>query len=253
MWLVLAWPGNAALAMPAAPQLARIAQDSAQSGSQAQTAVQEKQPDQKPAQEDDVQEQNPPTSNEPGGETRKNASQEPSGTGSKPSAVPEQNPEVKSGTPAGSSAQAPAGEESKQPATKAPAKKTTKKKKKRHDSKEPAQTEPAKQETPGPDPAAGKVVVKEGSTPDPTIQLSTGPNKQQAPQQVQNTNQLLAATDENLKKAAGRQLNSNQQEMVKQIHMYMEQSKAATESGDLVSARNLAIKAQLLSQEIVKE
>ncbi len=250
MWLVLAWPGNPALAMPVVPLSARIAQDSAQSGPQSQTAAPE---EQKPDQKEDAQQQNPPTSKKPGGETPKNALQEPSDNNGKPSPAPEQNPEVKTGAPANSSAQVPAGEESKQPAKKVPAKSTTKKKKKRHDSKEPAQTEPAKQEAPGPDPATGKVVVKDGSTPDPTIQLSTGPNKQQAPQQVQNTNQLLAAADENLKKAAGRQLNSSQQEMVKQIHTYMEQSKAATETGDLVSARNLAIKAQLLSQEIVKE
>jgi hypothetical protein len=63
---------------------------------------------------------------------------------------------------------------------------------------------------------------------------------------------MLAATEANLKKIAGQQLSSNQQEMVNQIRQFMEQSKAAVEAGDLERARTLAWKAQLLSDELVK-
>jgi hypothetical protein len=63
---------------------------------------------------------------------------------------------------------------------------------------------------------------------------------------------MLAATETNLKKIAGQQLSSNQQEMVNQIRQFMEQSKAAAGDGDLERARTLAWKAQLLSDELVK-
>lgn len=62
---------------------------------------------------------------------------------------------------------------------------------------------------------------------------------------------MLEATDQNLKKIAGRNLTANQQDMVNQIHQFVEQSKAATAAGDLDSARTLAWKAQLLSEELV--
>jgi hypothetical protein len=66
------------------------------------------------------------------------------------------------------------------------------------------------------------------------------------------TNQLTAATEENLKKIAGRQLSSSQQEMVTQIKQFMMQSKAAVAAGDPERGHNLALKAHLLSDELVK-
>jgi hypothetical protein len=54
-----------------------------------------------------------------------------------------------------------------------------------------------------------------------------------------------------LKKIAGTQLTANQQDMVNQIHQFMDQSKSAVTAGDLERARTLAWKAQLLSEELV--
>jgi uncharacterized FlaG/YvyC family protein len=66
------------------------------------------------------------------------------------------------------------------------------------------------------------------------------------------TDQLTVATEENLRKIAGRQLNPSQQEMVSQIKQFMEQSKTAVAAGDLERGHNLALKAHLLSDELVK-
>jgi type VI protein secretion system component VasK len=63
---------------------------------------------------------------------------------------------------------------------------------------------------------------------------------------------MLEATETNLKQVAGKQLTANQQDMVNQIHQFMDQSKNATEAGDLERAQNLAWKAKLLSEELVK-
>ena len=97
-----------------------------------------------------------------------------------------------------------------------------------------------------------KKVVRNGSTADPVVQLAPSVTDQQASQQRQSTAQLLAATDANLNKISARQLTSSQQDMVNQIHNYMQQAKAAETAGDLQRARNLAFKAQLLSDEVLR-
>jgi hypothetical protein len=96
-----------------------------------------------------------------------------------------------------------------------------------------------------------KKVVRNGGSNEPSIQLSGGTASDQAWQQ-QSTEQLSAATSENLKKLAGRQLTSNQQEMVNKIKEYMDQTKAAITAGDAQRGRSLAEKAHLLSEELVK-
>ena len=117
-------------------------------------------------------------------------------------------------------------------------------KNKKHDSKSRAGSQPAT----GPK----KTVVRNGSTADPVVQLAPSVTDQQASQQRQSTAQLLASTDANLNKISARQLNSSQQDMVNQIRNYVQQSKAAQAAGDLQRARNLAFKAQLLSDEVLR-
>jgi len=114
----------------------------------------------------------------------------------------------------------------------------------------PSGKKPAHKKKPGSAPT--KRVVRNGSTPDPTVQLAPGMSQKQASTELQNTTQLLAATDASLKQISGRQLNPNQQNMVSQIRKYMEQSKQAADEGDPERAHNLAIKAHLLSDDLAK-
>jgi hypothetical protein len=97
-----------------------------------------------------------------------------------------------------------------------------------------------------------KVIVRQGGTSDPSIELAGGTAGTQASQQRNTANQMLGTTEENLKKIAGRQLSADQQEMLNQIRQFMDQSKAAVGDGDLDRARTLAWKAQVLSEELVK-
>jgi len=97
-----------------------------------------------------------------------------------------------------------------------------------------------------------KVIVRHGGTSEPSIQLAGGTAGDHTSHQLDTANQMLGATEANLKRIAGRQLNSNQQEMVNQIRQFMNQSKTAADAGDLERARTLAWKAQLLSEELVK-
>lgn len=97
-----------------------------------------------------------------------------------------------------------------------------------------------------------KKVVHNGSTGDLDVDIAPGVSQQQASQQLQTTNRLLAKADENLKIVGSRQLNSDQQDTVTQIKRYMKQSRDATESGDVQRAYTLANKARMLSSDLVK-
>ncbi len=97
---------------------------------------------------------------------------------------------------------------------------------------------------------SGKVVVRNGGAKGDAPQLSPGMSQEQALHQRENTAQLLATTDANLKKVAGRQLTPAQQSTLDQIHSYLRQAKAASDSGDVARAHTLAFKAHLLSDEL---
>lgn len=97
-----------------------------------------------------------------------------------------------------------------------------------------------------------KIIVREGGTTEASALLAPGMPGAQASHQRQNATQLLASTDGNLKRISGRQLNSNQQAMLDQIHSFMQQAKDAIKEGDLQRGHNLAMKAHLLSDELLK-
>ena len=98
-----------------------------------------------------------------------------------------------------------------------------------------------------------KTVVHHGSTSDPIVQLTPGITQEQAEKQRQRIQQALATTDSNLQKLSGVQLTSDKQEIVTQVRKFVEQSLDATDTGDLQRAENLALKAQLLSSDLVKQ
>ncbi len=96
------------------------------------------------------------------------------------------------------------------------------------------------------------VVIKNGGSKEPTVQLKGDATAEQASKERSTTDQLTAATEENLKKIGERQLSSSQQDVVNQVKDFLEQSKKAIAAGDLDRGRNLAMKARLLSDELLK-
>lgn len=191
---------------------------------------------QTPAQEPDSKptpEQTTPPANAPA-ETQSNPEAQPVPATATPPSQEPANPQA-----------APPAEKPKTPAPKKRASSASKAKtaaaKKRH--KHVASQPPA-----GPP----KVVVKNGSTADPSVKISPSLSQQQASSQRQASGRLLANTDANLKKVSGHPLTASQQDMVKQIQQYMEQAKTAGDAGDLEREHNLALKANLLSAELVK-
>lgn len=99
-----------------------------------------------------------------------------------------------------------------------------------------------------------KVVVRpdqaEGS-PTPG-QISPSLSTKEASQDQTTTEQLLQRTENNLN-GIRRQLSPDEQATAAQIRDFMKQSREATKQNDLVRARNLAVKAQLLCDELIKQ
>jgi hypothetical protein len=93
-----------------------------------------------------------------------------------------------------------------------------------------------------------KVIVRQGGTTEPSIQLAGG---DQTSKNRDEANQMLGSAEANLKKIAGLQLSTAQQGTVSQIRQFVDQSKAALAEGDTDRGRTLAQKAQLLSEDLV--
>jgi outer membrane biosynthesis protein TonB len=86
----------------------------------------------------------------------------------------------------------------------------------------------------------------------PDTAIAADASSQQVSQQKQTTAELLAATAKNLK-SVNRKLNHAEQAMVAQIKTYIDQSRKATSDNDFERAYNLANKARLLSDALVKK
>jgi hypothetical protein len=97
-----------------------------------------------------------------------------------------------------------------------------------------------------------KIVVKPDTAPSSATpgQISPGSSGDVSHDQA-NTEQLLQSSESNLN-SIKRQLSSDEQAIVAQIRDYMTQSRQAIKENDLVRARNLALKAHLLSDNLAK-
>jgi len=95
-----------------------------------------------------------------------------------------------------------------------------------------------------------KRVVRDGGTSEPNVQLSPDVPRDQVTRQT--TDQLLTSAQTNLKTVSTRTLNANQQATVEQIKMFIEQANDALKEGDLQRGHNLAVKAHLLSDDLVR-
>ena len=86
----------------------------------------------------------------------------------------------------------------------------------------------------------------------PGTAIDADVSSEQVSRQKQTTVQLLAAAEKNLK-SLNRRLNHDEQAMVAQIKAYIHQSKQAASQHEFERAYNLATKARLLSDALVKK
>ncbi|MFZ0479960.1 MAG: hypothetical protein WAL71_12490 [Terriglobales bacterium] len=97
-----------------------------------------------------------------------------------------------------------------------------------------------------------KVVVRRGGASEPTAQIVTGMTPQEASAQRQEAEKSLDAAEENLKRLLGRLLDSQQEETVSQVHNYIGRARSALKEGDISRGHTLAVKANLLADDLVK-
>jgi hypothetical protein len=109
-----------------------------------------------------------------------------------------------------------------------------------------------KPSTATPDGEPRKTVVHQGGASEPIAQILPGITLEEASHQRENAVQLLASTESNLKQLAARTLNPNQQEMFVQIRHYIDGARSALKESDTQRAHTLALKAYLLSDDLVK-
>jgi hypothetical protein len=104
--------------------------------------------------------------------------------------------------------------------------------------------------TPAADGKPRKVVIREGSTKEPTAQIVTGMAPEEASRQRQEAERLLGVTDTTVKRAAPGPVDAQRQETVEQIHHYMAVARAALKEDDISRAHTLAEKASLLAADL---
>ena len=142
----------------------------------------------------------------------------------------------------------------------------------------PTEPPPAQQEAKAEEPPPKKKPPKRRSAPKPTIPpasnqsnttvavnrpLAADPpvdtaiaadvSNEKLLQQKQTTSDLLDSTEKNLKAVMSHQLTADEEAMVTQVKSYILQSHKATSDGDYERAFNLAKKAQLLADALVKK
>jgi hypothetical protein len=97
-----------------------------------------------------------------------------------------------------------------------------------------------------------RIVIQPGNTTEAGGSISPGESSHsEDAHRRQTTEQLMNSTEANLK-AIKRVLNPNEQATLQQVRSFMTQAQAAINAQDLVRAHNLAMKAHLLSDELVR-
>jgi hypothetical protein len=103
---------------------------------------------------------------------------------------------------------------------------------------------------PAPAPAANAPVADAEKPEAPTIAAQLSKEEFAAAQQE--TNQSLDIAEKNLASALNKHLNAAQNDLVSKIRGFLKDAREAAQAGDWARARNLAKKAQVLSEELVR-
>jgi hypothetical protein len=98
-----------------------------------------------------------------------------------------------------------------------------------------------------------RIIIQEGGTDNSSSgRIAPLNSHTEAAHNQATTDQLLDSTENNLR-AIKRQLSADEQAQVKQIRDFMSQARQAIKDSDSVRAHNLALKAHLLSDDLVRQ
>jgi ElaB/YqjD/DUF883 family membrane-anchored ribosome-binding protein len=116
----------------------------------------------------------------------------------------------------------------------------------------PASTPPASQPAQGNQTVASVKPPRNPADPVPSTVIAAAVPDAQVVQQKEDTSRMVDAT-ENTLKGITRSLSDEEKSMKSQIQSYLQQSRKASTDGDYERAFNLAKKAQLLAEALVKK
>lgn len=115
----------------------------------------------------------------------------------------------------------------------------------------PARTAPPRPHVaPAPSPTPAASAAEEGKPPALTIAPQLSSQAEFAAAQ-QETKQSLDIAEKNLAATSGKTLNAAQHDLISKIRGFLKDAREAARAGDWVLARNLAKKAQVLSEELL--
>lgn len=147
--------------------------------------------------------------------------------------APEQNP-----PPANPQAEPAKADSPPEPSAKKPSKKEKKERKKHL----PKRVDPE---------APRKVVVKEGGASETPTQVTPKIEPGKANYERQSTTGLIAATEANLERLKDYRLSRDQKATVEQIRLFVKQAREANGAADFERAHTLALKARVLSDDLL--
>ena len=106
-------------------------------------------------------------------------------------------------------------------------------------------------------PARPHVAVQPAPEPAETVKtdapsLAPQLSEQEIAAAQQQMNESIAVAQRNLANAKNRQLNATQNDLASKVNSFIDDSKSAVKDGDWTRARNLAKKAQVLSEELAQ-
>lgn len=120
--------------------------------------------------------------------------------------------------------------------------------------------EPAPEPVPSPGtalpaPVPPRPVAAEAPKPKPESeppQISPELSPRDQADAMRNTNDDIRTAEKNLQAANGKKLNASQTDLVGKVQGFLSQAREAIRANDWVRARNLALKAEVLSTELIK-
>lgn len=95
-----------------------------------------------------------------------------------------------------------------------------------------------------------KTVIRNGGARELRLQLTPTTSVEQSEKQRRQTRDLLSISNDNLKRISQLKLDKNQQDMLQEVHNYVEQARLADKAGELQRAQSLASKARQLSDDL---
>jgi outer membrane biosynthesis protein TonB len=108
---------------------------------------------------------------------------------------------------------------------------------------------------PQPAPPRPRPVPAEPAKPRPDAeppQISPQMSPRDQAEAMRHTTEDISAAERNLQLATGRRLNASQTDLSEKVKGFLSQAHEAIRANDWVRARNLALKAQILSSELIK-